>query len=335
MVVIIRRTALAACLALSFFAAIAPFDVAAQPLPRGQTMTGPCDRACLIGIADAYLQAMVAKDPARLLWATKAKYTENGMVLRVGEALWATATGIGQYGQHFADTRGGQVGWIGVVFENGSPVLLGLRLKVVNHRILEVEHIVSRGREGAQALESKGSPPAIFGQPLTQSERVSREQLITAANAYFDGIEQSSGKIVPFDDACVRIENGRQTAPIVPQPQDSAASSAIFSRMAGLSCSDQLDTGAFSYITEIRDRRFEVVDEEYGNVLAFAIFAHPGNVLYAQPAGKPRIEMHEAAKRPFDTQIAEVFKIKNGRIYQIEAVINTAAFGISSGWERD
>jgi hypothetical protein len=25
--------------------------------------------------------------------------------------------------------------------------------------------------------------------------------------------------------------------------------------------------------------------------------------------------------------------IKRGRVYQIEAVINTAAFGISSGWE--
>ncbi len=315
-------------------AAFAPKNIAAQALPLKETVAGPCDRPCLIDIADKYLEAMIAKDPSRLLWATRAKYTENGMILRVGDALWATATGLGKYREHFVDVQGGQVGWMGVVLENGSPVLLGLRLKVANHRILEVEHIVSRGREGAEMLEKQGAPPAIFSQPLTPAERVSREQLIAAANAYFDGIEQSSGSVVPFADSCVRVENGRQTAPIVPSAAQSGANSGTFSRMAGLTCSQQLDTGAFSYITEVRDRRFEVVDEENGNVLAFAIFAHPGNVLFAQMPGKPRVQMHPAALKPFDTQIAEVFKIKSGRIHQIEAVINTAAYGIPSGWEK-
>lgn len=328
-----KTTLLAAAAALAF-AALAPKNLPAQALPLKETIAGPCHRQCLIDIADRYLEAMVAKDPTRVLWATRLKYTENGMILRVGEALWATATGIGKYRQHFADPQGGQVGWIGVVLENGSPVLLGLRLKVVNHRILEVEHIVSRGREGAEMLEKKGAPPAIFGQPLTPAERLPRAQLISAANAYFDGIEQSSGSVVPFADSCVRIENGRQTAPTTPPAGQSGANSGTFSRMAGLTCSQQLDTGIFSYITEVRDRRFEVVDEETGNVLAFVIFAHPGNVLFAQMPGKPRMDMHPAALKPFDTQIAEVFKVKAGRIHQIEAVINTAAYGIPSGWEK-
>jgi hypothetical protein len=290
----------------------------AQALPRGDTITGPCDRECLRKTLDDYLAAMVDKDPSRLLWATRAKYTENGQVLRVGEALWATATALSDYRMDFIDETGGQAGFLGVVYENGNPVILGMRLKVVNHRILEVEHIVSRNAEGAQALLDGAGPDPLFSQDLADEERAPREQLIAAANSYFDGIEQSSGSIVPFADDCTRVENGMRTAPSA----------------TGGTCAQQFDTGAFSYITECRDRRFEVVDEITGNVLAFVIFAHPGNVTHVQIPGQERRDMHPAALRPFDTQIAEVFNVRAGKIRRIEASINTAAFGISSGWEE-
>jgi hypothetical protein len=52
----------------------------------------------------------------------------------------------------------------------------------------------------------------ILTQPLTASERRSRDELITASNAYFEGMEQGTEKAMPFDPLCQRIENGAGTA---------------------------------------------------------------------------------------------------------------------------
>jgi hypothetical protein len=51
-----------------------------------------CDRACLLGIADAYLAALVAHDPAKAPMAPNAKFTEQAQVLKVGDGLWKTTT---------------------------------------------------------------------------------------------------------------------------------------------------------------------------------------------------------------------------------------------------
>src|SRR3954463_15242478 len=39
---------------------------------------GGCDRACLVGFVDQYLDALVAQDPKRLPVAANVKFTENG-----------------------------------------------------------------------------------------------------------------------------------------------------------------------------------------------------------------------------------------------------------------
>ena len=46
-----------------------------------------CDRACLLGIADAYFAALVAHDPAKAPMAPNAKFTEQAQVLKVGDGL--------------------------------------------------------------------------------------------------------------------------------------------------------------------------------------------------------------------------------------------------------
>src|SRR5262245_38771673 len=72
----------------SMLAFAATIDARAQ---RSQAGGGSCDRACLLGIADAYLAAIVAHDPAKALMAPNAKFTEQTTVLSVGEGLWKTA----------------------------------------------------------------------------------------------------------------------------------------------------------------------------------------------------------------------------------------------------
>jgi len=49
--------------------------------------TGDCDRACLTGIADAYLAALVAHTPSKAPLASNVMFTEQAQVLEVGEGL--------------------------------------------------------------------------------------------------------------------------------------------------------------------------------------------------------------------------------------------------------
>src|SRR5215468_3993592 len=89
---------------------------AANKLVPG-TLPPACDRACLYGFMDQYLDALVRKDPARLPWAAHARFTENNVELSIGDGLWGTVTGLGDYKLKFADPEEGQVGFYGVVKE--------------------------------------------------------------------------------------------------------------------------------------------------------------------------------------------------------------------------
>src|SRR6476620_1978359 len=54
-----------------------------------------CDRACLEGLVDQYMDALVAHDPSKLSVARGRRNTENGQRLELGDGLWNTATGKG------------------------------------------------------------------------------------------------------------------------------------------------------------------------------------------------------------------------------------------------
>ena len=82
--------------------AIALFAIAGfEQTTAGQG--GGCDRACLTGIAEQYIAAVIAKTPDKAGLATNARMTENGQDLPIGEALWNSASGRGEYTLHVAD----------------------------------------------------------------------------------------------------------------------------------------------------------------------------------------------------------------------------------------
>ena len=128
----------------------------------GLAQSGPpgaaCDRACLLGIADAYFAALVAHDPSKAPMAPNATFTEQTRELKVGEGLWTTTTeGPTVFKVPVPDPVSGQIGVIAMIKANvpapparaGGPpppsppyaVQLALRLKVENRRITEAEHI--------------------------------------------------------------------------------------------------------------------------------------------------------------------------------------------------
>jgi len=67
-----------------------------------------CDRACLEGFVNQYLEALVARDPSRLPLTRTAKYTENGVQLKLGDGMWGPKIAMGSYKLYFADPKAGQ-----------------------------------------------------------------------------------------------------------------------------------------------------------------------------------------------------------------------------------
>src|SRR5580698_1270651 len=60
----------------------------------GRAAPGPCDRPCLEGFINSYLEAMVAHDAKRLQVTPDVRFTEDDIELKLGEGLWKTASGL-------------------------------------------------------------------------------------------------------------------------------------------------------------------------------------------------------------------------------------------------
>jgi len=271
----------------------------------------PCDRACLEGFVNDYLAAMVAHDPKRLPVTHNVKFTEDDVALKLGDALWGTASGLGKYKLYFADPEEGQVAFFGTIQESGHGAALALRLKIENRRIGEVETVVVRSERTAMLMDNAGTPDPILLETVPIADRKPRAELIATTNQYFEAIEQGNGKVAPFDPECNRFENGMKT-----------------SGTAG--CSNQLDTQVFNYIRRIYPRRFLVVDQERGLVFGFFMFNHPGNILWVNVPGEGKHDMPAAAKRPFSVDVAEGFAIRNGKIRKVEALMTALPYGARS-----
>jgi hypothetical protein len=317
-------------LALAALAAVSMLGLA-QPALAGDK----CDRACLEGFVDRYIAAMVAHDPARIPWASRARFTEDGQELRIGDGLWGTASAPGKYKLYVADPEMGQVGFYGTIFENGTPVLLALRLKIENQVISEAETIVARPTRGSpmgnagETLEKK-TPRPQFMRTVPMKERMSREDLIKAADSYFTGLAADDGKnTAPFAATCLRWENGTQTNSN-PNLMPTRPGSINFPAMG---CEEQQKSGYFSFVTEIRNRRYPVVDIERGLVFSFGFFDHSGRVREIHLTNGQTIPAGVSA--PTAWEISELFEVDKGKLDQIEAVLNAVPYGmISDAWDR-
>jgi hypothetical protein len=293
---------------------------------------GPCDRACLTALVDQYLAALVAHDPNKVPLRAGVRYTENAVELRLGDGLWGTAEGLGDYRHYFADPAGGQVGFYGTVREGGRLALLSLRLKVIGRKITQIETVVSRRTPGPGGAGGSGGPtPAGFegmkvmagmDDVVPVAQRRPREELVRIANSYFEGLEQATGKITPFTADCQRFENGTITS----------NNPAATNEMTRMSCGAQFDTGFSPFITEVRGRRFEVVDEERGLVFAMLSFDHNGRIKEVHRTDGTIAPVRAPFDTPYTFLIAELFKVRDGRIAQVEAVLLTTPYGMPSGW---
>lgn len=291
--------------------------------------SGSLDRAALIGLLDRYGKALIAHDAKSLPLTPSVRFTENGQTIQLTEGLWRTASGIHtpRYAE-FADPKGGAAGFFGVAEENGAQVLLGMRLKTEGGLISEIETLVIRP-DGLLFNPAGMLKPTHVYRKIAPSARASREELVAAVNAYFNGIEQSNGRMIPVLPECIRIENGTQTvlaegADFVPQREGFS----VFP----LGVADQIDTGFFAFVSRIRDRRFPVIDEEQSLVLAAGFFDHPGKMKSVNVKGVGEVEIPPFAQSPFSLMIMEAFQVENGKICGITAVMEPRPYGYKTGW---
>src|ERR1700683_513242 len=168
-----------------------------------------CDRACMIALTDQYLAALVKHDPAGLPLSRGVRFTENTAEIRIGDGLWVGASEAPTTFKIYAiDPASNQVGFYGVMKENDRPLIIALRLKVIDGEITEIEHILARNMR-ADRMQNLITPRAAFLADVPPAERTPREDMIGAANRYFEAIEHGDGEITPF----AKIASGTKTAP--------------------------------------------------------------------------------------------------------------------------
>jgi hypothetical protein len=263
-----------------------------------------CDRDCLRGFITQYLDAMVDHNPSALPVAADLKFTENSQVMKLGDGLWQTVTGLGNYRQDVLDVRRSTAAAEAVVEEAGKPALLVVRLKVDKGKISEIETMVTRNSKEGVTFKLDGLQKADHTLAFAphRSQLNSRKEAIRIALFYPAGLKVGSFMQVdtPFAPGAYRVENGVHTAG------------------PGCARSGCEDIKAQKIIEHPGiTTRVAAVDEQLGIVLLRMDFGRnpkaygPGNALV----------------------VWEVFKVYGGHIHEVNAFMRMMAADAGSGWD--
>ncbi|MDT0509131.1 hypothetical protein [Novosphingobium sp. MMS21-SN21R] len=281
-------------------------------------------RAELYAVLDRFLAALNTRDPHSLDWAPAAHHSENNVMLEIGDGVWGTIDRLGEYQLRFADEKTGQVGYFGTVIEPIEESAFTLRLGVnAAGQIAECEMLIVRQSDSGIKFENcrYWDKPILHREPVTPA---SRDEMVRLSDGYFDTLQRNDGTIhTRFHPDCNRVENGVQTtrnpefAKIVP--------------VSALGCEEQFRMGNYRYDDDLRARRFPLVDEERGLVLAFGFIDHSGRLREYQLTDGRTVK--SPVLRPHSFYIAELFKIDDGMIEQIEANFITVPYRMPSPWD--
>ena len=264
-----------------------------------------CNRDCLRGFVTSYLNALLVHTTRDLPLAENARFTEDTVAYRPGESpLWHNAFRLTNYRLDVLDVRQGVAASFAIVEESTAPVMLVLRLKIVDGKITEAETQVTRNqKEGSifnpEALKSASA--AMLWIPR-DSDLVPREEAIRIAELYPAGLKAGSFLTVdvPFSEDAYRLENGKL--------------------MAGPGCTflpgcDHIKTQKIPTLSGIT-ARVVAVDEQLGIVLLPMDFG----------AGSTRVAGNSLV-------VFEAFKIFGGQIHAVEAFMKNFPLGAPSGWD--
>lgn len=322
------RTRSCVAMLASLSAALVGATAGAQQKPAAARATAVCDRGCLNALVDSYFGALVAHDPKKVRIAANARFVENATPMKPGEGLWKSASAVPTtFKIYVPDPVSQQVGFLGVMQENGKPVEVAVRLKLENDEITELEHLVARGL-GDRNLPNLQTPRAAFTTPVPAAQRNTRDEMLKIGASYYDALDDNDGSKAPFADDCVRRENGMQTTGNPPPAKPGGIAST-----GALGCKAQLDTGTFQYIDKIDNRRVAIADPETGLVMGLSHFHHSMKEKFVTIKGVPGVDKIDMPFDAFDLPAAHIFKVSGGKIHEIEAMGFRADYQSPTGWE--
>ena len=267
-----------------------------------------CDRECLRGTMTTFLYALLKHDASKVPVADAVRVTEDGIekpLAKVG--LLNTVTRLRGYRQDILDERAGMAGADVVVEEVGAPVMLVVRLKVVDRKITEIETVATRSRSDGLIFNIDGlsAPSEEMSYAPRPEQLASREDAIKAAMHYptgLNGAKTFAAVNAPFAPNAYRYENGQVMAgpdcKFAPGCENIATQSlAIFERLGDVST------------------RVIGVDERLG-------------IVWLRMAWGVRQEGGE------QLTVWESFKVYDGQIHAVEAFMKILPVELrSGGWE--
>jgi hypothetical protein len=207
---------------------------------------GNCTRADLKAAVDGYLAAQRGGNPSALPLTASAKYIENTVETTLDKSIVKSALKI-DFNRSIFDATICETFTEVIVTDKTHPYVLGVRTKVANRRIAELETLVTDADDWLFNADNylKYSPSENWG-AIPAASRDTRQTLIAAANAYFDVMDDNNVK-VPWGTPCNRLEGGIRTGR--GQPDDS--------------CNVGVPSGM-----KLTNRRF-IADPELGAVVGF------------------------------------------------------------------
>ena len=252
-----------------------------------------CDRACLKGMLDRYLEAVIAHDPAKAPLVVGFRQTENAVNVALGKGVWKSVTGLGKVQRRYFDPVTGQAGYYGTVMEGNETPIVTIRLRVEGRKLTEAEWYIARENDpGLSGPRQPGRPPANLHNPdylalhpprqeaVPAAKRVDRATLGRIVDSYFDAITSHDGSIALTHKGCGRAENGSPAPggaflPPDPTRQSTAPAGAAPAGGGSPGCVDGLENFNAAMVAA---RRIPLIDEEAQIVLATGVFIRkPGS----------------------------------------------------------
>jgi hypothetical protein len=312
--------------------------------------SGTCNRQCLIDLMKGYLAALVAHDHSAVPFDRYVKFTQNTAEIPVGYGLWETASGgPSEFQVYAADPVNQQVACLVMMKENNNEdILLGVRLALRRGKISEVEHHVLKSNE--ISIQNLKKPRPGLVEDIAPEDKTPRDQMFDIGLSYYDALTGEDGTLAPFALECQRRENGGisvgGTKEDFPEPKeaprDFAPPEGVDPEMMKLAralsvvpntCEGQITAGVWGYISEIRNRRLLVIDEQKGLAVGFSNLYHDSKLKTMKLNGVPGVDSVPAFQGTFNMPAIHFFKIKKGKIYDIEATGLVLPYGTKTGWE--
>jgi hypothetical protein len=272
----------------------------------GQTWAAGCDDACLKRIAQQYLAQLVKHTPGTLPVASDINAQENTDAVKLGDGSWKSVTQV-LSGYLFADSQTGQVVWAGGVKHGSNIGAMFLRLKVVNGRITESELLTrggepsANGSEPTRDMSGLAEPDILYDATVPPERRSTRQQLVSVVDGYLQAISKHDGSIPKFSYRCDRYNAGSKWTNNPDNPES----------RGGGSCGSSLNGLKGQGVVNVR---YAVLDPVHGVVACLFIIPHG------------------EAKPQRSTNVAELFKIVDGKIRSIEEFGGGGKFPPTSGF---